>query len=90
MIKTNKEQAREALRKWAVKYSGGCDIQEGETSGGWPCGTCFISLLNEVGLTSTNDAYSDRNKDVDRANEVWRAILQIREAKLTFYPPDNI
>jgi len=72
----NYKKAKEELRKWAVK-STGCDIQNG-----WPCGTCFINLLEELGLNSENAQYKEHNKPVNRANEVWRAILQIREEKL--------
>jgi len=75
--KIDYKEAKEALRKWAVKYTAGCDIQ-GEDRG-WPCGTCFITLLDELGLNSKKKEYRQHNKPVDRANEVWRAILQIRE-----------
>jgi len=65
-------KAREELRKWAVKYAR-CAIQEG-TGGGWPCGTCMCYLLSELGVKEHNI----HNHPVDRVNEVWRAILQIR------------
>lgn len=76
--KVNYKQAREELREWLVEWTGGCDIQ-GE---GYPCGTCFIHLLDRIGLKPSDKGYHDHNKPVDRSNEVWRAILQIREAKI--------
>lgn len=80
ITKRNVSEAREELRKWLVDYTG-CDIQEGE-GGGWPCGTCACDLLGSIGLTPSNGQYAEHNKPVDRINEVWRAILQIRDAKL--------
>lgn len=74
-MKINYKKAKEDLRKWLVKYTY-CDIQDG-----YPCGTCFIELLNQLGLDSSKKEYNEHNKPSDRANEVWRAILQIRETK---------
>lgn len=79
-IKANAIKAREDLRKWLVKYSK-CDIQEGQ-GGDWPCGTCVIGLLSDMGLSARKKEYKEHNDPVDRSNEVWRAILQIRDAKL--------
>ena len=76
--KSRNKEAREALRKWAVKYTEGCDTQ----SGGWSCGTCLIDLLSRIGLDDTKPEYKEANEGHDRHNEGWRAILQIREAKL--------
>jgi len=76
MKKINYKEARESLKKWAVKYTAGCNIQSG-----WPCGTCFLDLLKELGLDCESKEYDEHNEPVDRANEVWRAILQIRENK---------
>ena len=70
-------QAKQELRAWMVKWTGGCNVQ----AAGWPCGTCTIALLNEMGLTTDHPDYRTHNKPVDRANEVWRAILQIREPR---------
>ena len=70
------KKAREELRRWAVKYTAGCEIQDN-----WPCGTCFVHLLEKLGLDNNHPAYHEHNKPVDRTNEVWRAILQIRENK---------
>jgi hypothetical protein len=58
------------LREWLVFWTGGCDIQ-----GGFPCGTCVCGLLDELGVNEDKQ----HNKPIDRINEVWRAILQIRE-----------
>ena len=62
-------RAREAFRHFLV-HATYCDAQEG-----WPCGTCTIHLLEELGVH--NDLH--HNEPVDRVNEVWRAIMQIRE-----------
>ena len=70
----NIKQAKEELRQWLVKYTAGCDLQDG-----WPCGTCFIALLDRLGLDEKQEEYHEHNEKIDRANEVWRAILQIRE-----------
>lgn len=69
-------EAREALRKFLVKYTD-CDIQHT----GYPCGTCFMALLDRLGLDATKPEYKEHNTPRDRHNEVWRAILQIREAE---------
>jgi hypothetical protein len=69
-------EAKEELRKWAVKYTGGYDLQ----SGGWPCGNCFINLLIGIGLDKNDPQYHKHNPGpISRINEVWRAVLQIRE-----------
>jgi len=87
MKQINYKQAREDLRKWLVKYTADCVVQSGcDAKGkhkdfGWPCGTCTINLLNELGLIH-NGEYRAHNKPTDRINEVWRAILQIREAEI--------
>ena len=75
----NSNQAREELRKWAVKWTR-CDIQKGQDGKGWPCGTCFCAMLKDIGLNSRREEYQEHNKPIDRINEVWRAILQIRDA----------
>lgn len=63
------EKCIEELRLWAVKWTG-CSIQHN----GWPCGTCFCDLIARLGVKETGI----HNKPVDRVNEFWRAILQIR------------
>ena len=81
MTKEERIKARESLRRWVVKYTG-CKIQEGRDRKGWPCGTCFCSLLGEIGLNNNKEEYKEHNEVVDRVNEVWRAILQIRDAEI--------
>ena len=63
------EEARDELREWIATYTM-CEVQKG-----WACGTCLIGFLSELGV------YEDKqhNKPIERCNEVWRAILQIRE-----------
>ena len=75
------EKAREELRKWMVEYTD-CDLQTG-SGGAWPCETCTATLLKSIGLALTDPQYSEHNDEVYHFNEVWRAILQIRDAKLT-------
>ena len=69
-------KAQRAFKKFLVDNTGGCTLQDG-----YPCGTCTIDLLHRLGLDPKESAYHEHNKDHDRINEVWRAILQIREAK---------
>lgn len=52
------KEAREDLKDFLVAYTG-CTIQSG-----WPCGTCTIELLKQLG--------------VNNPNEAWQAILQVR------------
>ena len=87
-IQLTKEAKREALRKFLVKSCGGCAIQG--PGAGWPCGTCVMALLDDIGLQSTHPLYEEKNDKPNRHNEVWRAILQIRDADLTrdtYSPP---
>lgn len=84
MNEKQKNQCREELRQWISKWTL-CDIQTGKVNGkdsdfGWTCGTCFMNLLNELGLDETKPEYKECNKPRDRHNEVWRALLQIRDA----------
>lgn len=72
------EELREGLRRWLVE-STGCGIQESRSGKEYPCGTCTIALLDRIGLKAYQKQYREHNKPVDRANEVWRAILQIRD-----------
>lgn len=69
MKKKEKELCKEELRQWAVKWTK-CDAQHT----GYPCGTCFCHLLGELGVRETGL----HNDPVERTNEVWRALLQIR------------
>ena len=87
IMKKNREEIREGLRLWLSEATGGCEIQSGYVKGkkedyGWPCGTCLVGILNEIGLKPQAEEYNEHNDEVDRANEVWRAILQIRDAEL--------
>jgi hypothetical protein len=61
------------LRKLLVKYSGGCSIQNG-----YPCGTCLTNIFSDL-LTVDAPEYNEHNDPVDRVNEIWRGILQMRE-----------
>jgi len=84
--KINYSDARDELREVLVKYTH-CEAQGGMVNGenkdfGWPCGTCFIDFLKRIGLKSKDKAYKEHNDHVDRANEVWRAILQIKDYKI--------
>lgn len=80
-IKENAIKAREELRKWAVKWTK-CGIQEGIDRKECPCGTCFCALLENIGLNPRKKEYKEHNVKVDRINEVWRALLQIRDTEL--------
>ena len=71
---------REELRRWLVKWT--CDIQVSKDGKKWPCGTYFMALLNDIGLDKKKPEYKVHNKPISRHNEVWRAILQIRDAEL--------
>lgn len=66
----------EWLRNWLVAWTG-CEIQHmnEETDTGWPCGTCACQLLADLGV---DEGGADRYEQIDRANEVWRAIEQIK------------
>ncbi len=66
----NKRLARKEFKEWLLKHTK-CDIQ----SNGWACGTCTTNLLDELGVSEDKN----HNTPVDRVNEVWRGILQIRE-----------
>ena len=73
------EKRRNELRLWAIRVAGGCGIQEGAGDDKvYPCGTCF-----NVGLSFLVDGrskiYKEHNEPVDRINEVWRYLLQIRD-----------
>jgi hypothetical protein len=69
MPKKEKSECIEELRQWLVKWTK-CSVQ----NGGWPCGTCACYLISRLGAKETGQ----HNKPIDRVNEVWRAILQIR------------
>jgi hypothetical protein len=71
---------REDLRVLLIEHCGGCGIQEGGDGKMWPCGTCLCSVLGGV-LDVNAPEYQQRNEPVDRINEIWRAVLQMRDAK---------
>lgn len=75
-------EIRENFRQFLVSATN-CGVQVGADNREWPCGTCVFGLLNELGLDCASAEYQERNSEHDRHNEVWRAILQIREADLT-------
>jgi hypothetical protein len=79
-VMVKNEKAREELRKWLIKNTK-CKIQVSNNGKAYPCGTCVIHLLNSIGLNPKVKEYKLHNEKVDRLNEVWRAILQIRDAK---------
>lgn len=68
----------EDLRLALIKGTFGCALQEGADGSEWPCGTCVCALLGSI-MPHAAPEYSQHNKPVDRVNEVWRAILQIRD-----------
>jgi hypothetical protein len=73
----------EDLRTALMNGTGGCGLQQGADGKRWPCGTCVCHLLGTL-MPYAKPEYSQHNDPVDRVNEVWRAILQIRE-----FPPNR-
>lgn len=84
------EQARESLRRWAVKVACGCTVQSGRNRDGemldygWPCGSCFCAGLGrllggDIERYEATEEYQAHSDPPDRINEVWRFILQTRE-----------
>jgi hypothetical protein len=70
----------ESFRRWLVKHTG-CKLQEGSEGKDYPCGTCTIHLLSSMGINVAAPEYDEHNEPVDRLNEVWRFILQMRGDK---------
>ena len=68
----------EALRLALIDACLGCCIQKAADGSDWPCGTCVTDLLANL-LPERNPEYHRHNAPVDRSNEVWRAILQLRD-----------
>ena len=68
----------EDLRTALIKATSGCTIQQGADGKDWPCGTCVCGLLGSL-LPHDASEYTQRNDPPDRVNEVWRAILQMRD-----------
>jgi hypothetical protein len=75
---TRQREFIEALRRALIKATRGCGLQSGADGKRWPCGTCTCSFLAGI-LPDTAAEYALHNEPVDRINELWRAILQIRE-----------
>jgi endonuclease YncB( thermonuclease family) len=74
----------EALRIALIEATS-CAIQESADGKEWPCGTCACALLGKV-LPHTAQEYAEHNDPVDRVNEVWRAIVQMRD----YVPADEV
>ncbi len=69
---------RDALRRNLIDATGGCALQEATDGARWPCGTCTCALLAML-LSKDAPEYHEHNTPPDRINEVWRAILQLRD-----------
>ena len=80
--KMDKEKLHKSFRNLVVDIAGGCKIQQGKDGMTYPCGTCFCSGLSQLGLDEKHTDYKEHNEPVDRINEVWRAVLQIRDTKV--------
>ena len=80
----NKKSFLNDFRDLLIEHCGGCAIQEAKDGTEWPCGTCVCALFGSV-LDVNSKEYDEHNEDVDRVNEIWRAILQMRDA----LPDDN-
>lgn len=72
-----KEDAREEIRKTLV-YLSGCELQEGADGKSWPCGTCLLAILGDL-VDEKAAEYHEHNSQIDRLNEVWRFVLQLRD-----------
>jgi hypothetical protein len=75
---TTESRFIETLRTALIEATDGCSVQEGADGKEWPCGTCICWLLTKL-LPCTAREYAEHNDPVDRINEVWRAILQMRD-----------
>lgn len=69
---------REALRQCLIDATGGCALQQATDGSLWPCGTCTCAFLAML-LSKNVPEYHEHNSPTDRINEVWRAILQLRD-----------
>lgn len=76
-MSVNYSEARTELKEWLIKNTAGCTLHDG-----WPCGTCTCHLFAQLGLNHDTPEYSEHNEPLDRINEIWRAIIEIRNAKL--------
>ena len=80
MDKKTQEKLREQFRLWSIRVAGGCNVQAGINGKSWPCGSCFnygLGLLIDEGAKN----FRKHNEPVNRINEVWRFVLQIRDEK---------
>tara|TARA_Y100001951_G_C11151265_1_gene189350 strand:+ start:215 stop:469 length:255 start_codon:yes stop_codon:yes gene_type:complete len=76
----DKNEIREDFRKLFIKHSG-CDIQESrgeDNEKEWPCGTCLNSIFGML-IDEEAEEYEKHNEPVDRINELWRFVLQMRD-----------
>ena len=73
----NKNLIKKELCELLVKHTG-CRVQEAKDGQLRPCGTCTCDLLGSL-MDEEAPEYKEHNDDFDRVNEVWRAILQIRD-----------
>lgn len=85
MSKKEKISKIEKIREFLIELTNGCSIQGGLVKGkmenfGWPCGTCTTYALSEL-IDNKDPMTHEHNEPIDRINEIWRGILQIREAK---------
>lgn len=70
---------RETLRQSLIEATGGCALQEAADGSLWPRATCTCALFGLL-LSKAAPEYHEHNTPPDRINEVWRAILQLRDA----------
>ena len=78
MTVEEKIKYRKTMRNWAVKISGGCTVQQGDDGQTYPCGSCFCAGLGQL-IDEKKADYKEHNEPVDRINEVWRFLLQLRD-----------
>jgi hypothetical protein len=78
MPTTTKERRFLDAFRVALVDATGCSLQKAADGSDWPCGTCVCALLGRL-LDESAPEYSAHNVPIDRINEVWRAILQMRD-----------
>lgn len=74
--KLSDDKAKEEFRRFLIRNTG-CTMQQDKNGKPYPCGTCTIDLMKRMGMKESKQ----HNKPVDRLNEVWRGILQVRGDK---------
>lgn len=80
---SSRHQAGQSIREIAaslIEATGGCALQEAADGSLWPCSTCTCALL-KLFLSEAAPEYHEHNTPPDRINEVWRAILQLRDGE---------